>query len=378
MGERSLPRCRVKYLDMKKVSVGILGCGAIAPAYLGNLTRAFSGVVEVVACADPIPENAHKCATEFGVARTCAPEELLADGAIELVINLTPAPVHHAVSRTILEAGKHLFSEKPLALTREHGRDLVTLAASRGLNLGGAADTFLGAGLQLARRVLDDGRIGTPLAAQALISVPLFHDVRYHQVFRGALLDLGPYYLTALVALLGPIARVSGAAEIRFNEKPHAQHSSNPGKTFAVDIPTTVSASLDFADGTVGSLIASCDVHGYFPRVEIFGTAGSLTLNDANKYGGAIVLRTTKGEETLEPADGFSGIGRGLGVAEMALALREGRAPRANGALMFHVLDAMLAVQESSDAGRHVRMESRVERPAVFNYALLPGAVAAS
>jgi predicted dehydrogenase len=363
---------------MQKVTVGILGCGAIAPAYLRNLKSHFAGAVDVVACADTVSENAKKCAAEFGVPRACSPTELLADPAVELVINLTPAGAHHAVSRSVLDAGKHLFSEKPLALTREHGRELVALAAARGLRIGGAADTFLGAGVQLARKLVDEGRIGTPMAATALFGANVFHHARYHHVFRGVLLDLGPYYLTALIALLGPIARVGGAAEIRFREKPHAPDSPDAGKMFAVDIPTSVSAALDFADGTVGAMIASGDVHGYFPRVEVLGTAGALTINDANKYGGNLVLRTAKGEETFEPTDGFGELGRGLGVAEMAVALREGRAPRASGDLMFHVLDAMLAVHESSAEDRHVRLGSRIERPSAFDYASLPrdGAVA--
>lgn len=356
---------------MQKVTVGILGCGAIAPAYLRNLKSHFAPTVEVVACADTVAESAQKCAKEFDVPRACTPAELLSDPAVELVINLTPAPAHYAVSRSILEAGKHLFSEKPLALSREHGKELVALAKSRGLQIGGAADTFLGSGVQRARQLIDAGRIGTPIAAQALLGANLFHHARYHQVFRGALLDLGPYYLTALIALLGPISRVSGAAEIRFKEKKHPDDSPEAGTTFAVDIPTSVSAAIDFADGTVGSLIASCDLHGYFPRVEIFGTKGALTINDANKYGGNLVLRTLDHEETIEPTGGFGELGRGLGVAEMGVALRENRAPRASGDLMFHVLDAMLAVHESSAAECHVRLGSRVERPAAFDYATL-------
>jgi predicted dehydrogenase len=357
---------------MQKVTVGILGCGAIAPAYLRNLKSHFAGCVDIVACADAVAENARVCFAEFSVPRACSPTELLADPSVELVVNLTPAPAHYMVSRSILEAGKHLFSEKPLALTREHGRELLSLAAQRGLRIGGAADTFLGSGVQLARKLVDEGRIGTPVAATALVGANVFHNPRYHHVFRGALLDLGPYYLTALVALLGPIARVGSAAEIRFKEKPHAPDSPDAGKTFTVDIPTTISAAIDFVDGSVGALIASCDLHGYFPRVEVLGTKGALTINDANKYGGKVVLRTEKSEETFEPLEGFGELGRGLGVAEMAVALRENREPRASGDLMFHVLDAMLAMHESSAMDRHVRLESRVARPETFDYGTLP------
>jgi predicted dehydrogenase len=357
---------------MQKVKVGILGCGAIAPAYLRNLKTHFSGIVEVVACADSVPEAAVKCAREFNLPRAYSPAELLADPAVEIVVNLTPAPAHHVVSTSILKAGKHLFSEKPLALSLEHGREILTLAADRGLHVAGAADTFLGGGVQFCRKLLDSGRIGTPVAASILVGVNIFHFARYHSVFRGALLDLGPYYLTALVALLGPITRVSGAAEIRFREKPHALDSPEAGTTFPVDLPTSVSGSLDFADGTVASLVASCDMNGNFRRVEIYGTKGTLRINDTNRYSDRVVVRAGDVKETFYPHEGFCERGRGLGVAEMALALRENRAPRANGRLMYHVLEAMLGVQTSSATNRHVQIETRVERPAAFDYATLP------
>ena len=353
---------------MKPVSVGILGCGAIAPAYLGHLCRTFSGLVDVRACADVVHDAAVARAREFGVARSCSPEELLADPAVELVVNLTPAPAHHAASRRILDAGRHLFSEKPLALGREHARELLELAARRGLRVGGAADTFLGASLQLCRRFVDEGRIGTPVAATALTTVGMFDSVRYHQVYRGALLDLGPYYLTALVALLGPVKRVCGAAEIRFAQKPHPAGSPDEGKSFAVDIPSSAAAALEFADGTVASLVATCDTPLYSPRVEIFGTRGRLQLNDANDYGGRVVLHTAEGEQAFDSAPGFGGKGRGLGVVEMALALREGRAPRSDGALMYHVLDVLLAVHDSSAAAAHATIASRVGRPEPFEF----------
>jgi predicted dehydrogenase len=353
---------------MKKVNVGILGCGAIAPAYLGNLQSHFSGVVNVVACADTVSTSAQIRAAEFKLPRACSPQELLADAAIELIVNLTPTPAHHATSLSILQAGKHMFSEKPLALSRAQGRELLETAAARQLHIGGAADTFLGAGLQLCRRLIDEGKIGTPIAANAVITANFYSMERYHSVYRGALLDLGPYYLAALVALLGPITRVAGAAEIRFREKPYPTDSPEAGKTFPVDIPTSVTAALDFADGTVLSLLASHDVHSYFPRVEIFGTLGALTLNDANFYNKRVTLRTAAGEESWDAAPGFGEGGRGLGVAEMAMALRENRSPRASGAMMYHVLDAILAIHDSSKAHRHVKMASRVERPAPFSF----------
>lgn len=356
---------------MSKLKVGILGCGAIAPAYIRNLQSHFCGVVDLVACADAVPEAAARRAEEFGLD-ACPPEALLADPAVELVINLTPARAHHTVNLAILRAGKHVFVEKPLALSREEGLEILKTAAERGLRVGGAADTFLGAGLQLCRRLLDEGRIGMPIAAQAIVSVGNFDSARYHDVYRGALFDLGPYYITALVALLGPIVRVASAAEIRFPRKPHPADGPHAGETFAVDFPSSLSAALTLSDGTVAALIASCDVSGYFPRVEIYGRYGTLLLNDANGYMGTVTLTTQEGTEVFNSAPGFGERGRGLGVAEMAMAIRENRVPRSSGELMYHVLDAMLAMHESSAVGRHLTLESGVQRPAPFDFASLP------
>jgi len=355
---------------MKPVTIGILGCGKISPAYVSNLTTLFSSAVRVKACADLKRELAEELAGKFGVPVVCGVEELLADEEIELVVNLTPASAHYRVSRQILEAGKHCFSEKPLALTMEEGRALIALAKEKGVQMGGAADTFLSGSPQRVRQLIDEGAIGVPICATAFVSVSGFHNENYHRVFRGALLDMGPYYIAALVAQLGPIKRVAGMADIRFPEKPYAPDSEQAGQTFANDLPTTVAAALEFADGCVGTLVASCDVHGYFPRVEIYGTKGSVVLGDGNGHAGKVTFRRTgHPDEVIEQFDGFTGKGRGVGVAEMAVAIRENRECRASGALMLHVLEVMLSIVSSSDAGAHHRMETRVERPAAFDLA---------
>lgn len=355
---------------MNPVRIGLLGCGAIAPAYLRNLKTHFSRCVEVVACADVVPEAATNRADEFGLRHASSPEELLSDPEIELVVNLTPAPRHYETSLSVLHAGKHLFSEKPLALSRQQGNEILRTAADRSLQVGGAVDTFLGPGLQSCRALLEDGRIGTPIAATAIITLPMFGVRRYHDVYRGALFDIGPYYITALVCLLGPVTRVSGAAEIRFKEKLGAPGTPDEGATFRVDIPTTVAATFEMVDGTVVSFIASGDAHSYFPRTEIFGTHGSLRLNDANQYGGSIELNTV-GESSavhvIDTGHPYGAFDRGLGVAEMAVAMRAGRKPLAHGGLMSHVLDVMLAIEESSRSGKHVRILSSVSRPDSFD-----------
>lgn len=356
---------------MARTRIGILGCGAIAPAYLKNLTTHFAGSLEVIACADLVPALAEKQAAEFGIPRACQPKELLADPEIEIVLNLTPAPAHHTVSLSVLRAGKHLFTEKPLALSLDHGREILEEARQRKLRIAGAADTFLGGSLQMARRLIDEGAIGTPVAAHAFVSIPMRHSERYHTVFNGPLLDLGPYYLTALVALLGPVARVAGSAEIRSPEK--TEVIDGKSCTFRLPVPSTASATLDFADGSVATLITSCDVYGYYPKVEIHGTRGFMILNDANNYGGTVTVKTHDGETAHEPTGGFCEKGRGLGVLEMAEAIRAHNEPRADGTLLMHLLEIMNGIHESSRRNRHLAVETQVERPAAFDYASLVG-----
>lgn len=344
---------------MRRVGLGIVGCGDISPAYLKHLTGALASVVDVKACADLLPERAQARAKEFGVPKACPVAELLADPEIEIAVNLTVAPAHYEVTLAMLEAGKHVFSEKPLALTRDEGRHLLETAAARGLQIAGAPDTFLGAGLQACRKALDDGLIGRPLVAQAFFAMGN-HSERYIKVFKGPMLDMGPYYLTALVSLLGPVVRATGTAQIPTPEKPEGD------KTYTVDMPTVICGALDFASGCVGGLTVTSELYGYTPRIEIYGTEGMLATNDPNAYTGPVILNPKSGERRELPTAGFGERGRGLGVAEMAVALRAGRPARTSGALMYHVLDLMLAFHDASREGRHVQVESIVERPAPF------------
>lgn len=344
---------------MKKVNVGIIGCGKISSAYLKNLTTLFSENVTVMAVADKVDDLAQEAAQKFSIPKACSTEALLADPDIEIAVNLTQAPVHYEVSMQILRAGKHLFTEKPLALTLEHGKAILAEAKAQNKLIAGAADTFLGAAPQTAKQLIGAGRIGTPITAISMVSVPMFHNERYHSVFRGALLDLGPYYLTALIHLLGSVQRVTGSAEIRFKTKPDGPDPDSG--TFELDQASTAAAVLDFESGAVATVVATQDIHSYCPQSVIYGTHGSLKLNDANAYTGDITLNTPGQEEVIaaEDQEGFSLQGRGLGLNDMAIALREGRQPQANGALLYHLLEVMLAVYESSSSGRHVSIESR-------------------
>ena len=365
-------------MSVTPVRVGVVGCGNISGIYLKN--AALFQATEVVACADIIPERAAAKAGEFGIPRACSVEALLADPQVEVVLNLTPPRAHADIALAALEHGKSVYNEKPLAVRLEEGRRLVQLARSRGLRVGCAPDTFLGGAWQTARKLLDAGTIGEPVAAVAFMTChghegwhpdPEF----FYQVGGGPLFDMGPYYLTALVHLLGPVRRVTGSARITF---PQRTITSAPrcGKKIDVQIPTHVAGVLDFACGAVGTIITSFDVwHANLPFVEIYGATGSLSLPDPNDFGGAVRVRgpADVGWRDVELCFGYIQNSRGLGVADMAHALRTGRPHRASGELALHVLEIMQALYEASDTGRHVQLGLPCARPAPLPPNLPPG-----
>lgn len=364
---------------MGKAKVGVIGCGTISGIYLQNLTGRFGcfvdvvDCVDVVACADLVPEKAGARATEFGVPRACSVDELLADPEIELVVNLTVPAAHYAVSLAALEAGKHVYSEKPLAVTREEGRMLLAKARSMGLRIGGAPDTFLGAGLQTCRKLIDDGWIGTPVAASGLTILGVNVE-RYHKRGVGPVFDMCPYYLTALIALLGPVMRVTGSAQTPFPEKANTDPlAPDFGRPFVVETPTTVSGTLDMAGGVVASLTATCDVPGYTPRLEVYGTEGILICNDPNSFGGPVYLKRGGDLREVPLSHGFAENSRGLGVADMAHAIRSDRPHRACGELMYHVLDVSHALHDASREGKHQLIASTAGRPQPFPPGLQAG-----
>jgi Predicted dehydrogenases and related proteins len=269
---------------LRKVVVGVIGTGQISGIYLKNLKETFDDIIELKAVADQVPELAAKRAEQFGVPNAWTVERLLADPDIELVLNLT-APVAHApINLAALRAGKHIYTEKPFALTREDANEVLELAEKQGLLVGCAPDTFLGGGLQTCRKLIDDGWIGTPYSANGTIIMGNAWN-GLHPNFRNFLklggdpiMDMAPYYLTAMVFLLGPVRRVSGTAQQLHREMTvRNPKSAAYGETVPIEAPTNVSAVLDFAGGAVGSLQAAKESFGYLPRLEIFGTEGNLT-----------------------------------------------------------------------------------------------------
>jgi predicted dehydrogenase len=344
------------------VKVGIIGCGNISPAYFKGC-RAFP-ILDVAACADIDMARAHARATEFGVPRACTVEELLADPEIQIVVNLTIPKAHTDVNLMALDAGKHVYVEKPLAVTRKDGARALAAARERGRLLGCAPDTFLGGGIQTCRKLIDDGVIGEPVAATAFMTChgheswhpdPEF----YYQAGGGPMLDMGPYYLTALVNLIGPIRRVTGSTRVTFPERVITSQPKH-GTHITVEVPTHVAGVMDFENGAVGTIITSFDVWAAnLPRIEVYGSEGSLSVPDPNTFGGRVQVRGAADKEWRDvPLSHSDSVGRGIGVADMAYALTYGRPHRASGALAFHVLDVMEAFEDGSQTGRHVELTS--------------------
>jgi predicted dehydrogenase len=370
---------RRKGWRVEKVNVGILGCGNISGQYFKGC-RAFD-ILEVAACTDLDMSRAAAKAEEFSISKVYTVKELLADPDIQIVVNLTTPDVHASVSLEIIEAGKSVYVEKPLAVTREDGEKVLAAARQRGVLVGCAPDTFLGGGIQTCRKLIDDGWIGTPVAATAFMmnhGPESWHPNPdfYYKVGGGPLFDMGPYYLTALVNLLGGVRRVSGAARKSFPERIATSQMHN-GRHIPVEVNTHDVAVLEFASGAIGTLITSFDVWAHtLPRIEIYGSEGSLSVPDPNTFGGPVrVLRAGEKAWTEIPLTHSAEVGRGTGVADMAYALATGRKHRASGELAYHVLDLMHAVEDAARTGRRVNIKSRVTKPAALPLGLRAGAL---
>ena len=345
------------------VGVGLIGAGVISDTYLENLTS-FPDL-KVLFIADIDEPRAKSQAEKHGVPAGGSVEELLAHPDIELVVNLTIPVVHVEVGLRIIAAGKHLWSEKPISLDRESGKQLLDAAQAAGVRVGCAPDTFLGAGLQTAFRAIARGDIGTPLTALALFQSPGPESWHPNPAFlfqegAGPMFDVGVYYLTALAHTLGPFARVAGVGS---TSRPQRVIGSGPkaGESFDVTVPSHVGALLQFEAGQSGQAVFSFDSKlrraGF---VEIAGTEGTIVFPDPNEFGGDIVIHGATDEPTVISSVGHEST-RGTGALEMAQAIREGRPHRASGESAYHVLDTMVSIAEAIETGDFVEVTSSFE-----------------
>jgi predicted dehydrogenase len=302
------------------VKVGVVGCGTISGIYLKNSKKMNS--FEIIACSDCIPERAQSRANEFAIPKVCSTAQIMTDPEIELVLNLTTPESHYESARQAIAAGKSVYNEKPLAIKLEDGQDLIDSAREQGVLIGGAPDTFLGGGIQTCQQLIDDGSIGDPVAAVAFMTcrgherwhpAPEF----YYKKGGGPMFDMGPYYLTALITLLGDIRQVKASTRITFPERTITSQP-NYGAKILVEVSTHVAGIIDFTNNAIGTIITSFDVwEAQLPRIEIYGTQGSLSVPDPNTFGGSVQLYQPEHQEwqIIPLSHGYTGNSRGLGVA---------------------------------------------------------------
>lgn len=363
----------------KTMQVGVIGCGNISNAYF-QAAKTFHQM-EYLYCADLNPDAAKAKAEAFG-CQAVGVEELLDRQEVAIILNLTTPQSHTAVDRMALQAGKHVYAEKPFGIDLEDGRQVIEVARRKGLRVGSAPDTFLGAGGQTCRKLIDDGWIGQPLSGTAFMMCagheawhpnPGF----YYLKGGGPLFDMGPYYLTALVNLLGPVAKVAAMAG-RGRQQRICTSEGRFGDLLPVEVNTHLTGTLQFVSGAIITLIMSFDVIKHnCPCLEIHGTAGSLVCPDPNGFGGPVKYSAFggRGKEWQEVPSpfGYADNFRSIGLADMAEAILDGRPHRASGDLAFHVLEIMCGLDTAAASDQSVAIQSTCERPEPLAMGLLNG-----
>jgi predicted dehydrogenase len=358
-------------------NVGVVGCGNISNAYFKGCAPYAN--LKLTACADVDATKAEAKAKEHGI-RACSVDELLRDPSIDIILNLTVPKAHAEINTAALNAGKHAYCEKPYGLNVAEGQQVLKLAKRKKLRTGCAPDTFFGSGAQTARKAIDEGIIGQPVAGVAFMCghghetwhpSPEF----YYEKGGGPMFDMGPYYLTGLINLLGPAKRVTGSTRISFPER---KISSQPkaGKIIKVETPTHLAGVIDFANGAIITIIQSFDIWAAnLPIIEIYGSEASLTVPDPNGFSGPVKFYKPGGKWQWEEVAQVHrpDLARGSGLADMAKAITTNRPHRASGDLAFHVLEIMAAFEQSSTTGQHVDLKSTCERPAALPVGLALG-----
>ncbi|MEG0751253.1 MAG: Gfo/Idh/MocA family oxidoreductase [Oscillospiraceae bacterium] len=363
------------------MGIGVVGCGTISDIYLKNLTSLFKEV-KVVGVCDTNGALAQKKTDEYGLpCQYSSYDEMLEDDQIEVILDLCPPLLHYDINKKALLANKSVYSEKPLAAQYAQTRELLEIAAVRGLYVGSSPDTVLGAAVQTCRKLIDGGAIGEIVGCTANLikrGVETWHPNPnfLYQPGAGPLLDMGPYYIGTLLQMMGRIKTVSGQAGISFKQR---VITSQPhfGETIEVNVPTYVNSLLEFDSGALGTLTMTFDVHkARLPFIEIYGSEGSISVPDPNCFGGTPILlyRPERGEWLEMPfMFGYSENSRGLGISDMCRAMRTGRAARANGQAASHTIEIIESILKSSEQGKKIVLESQYERPAPMVNSLKTG-----
>ncbi len=355
-------------MSIQALRVGVVGCGNISKAYL-EISKRFK-ILDIVAVADLDIELAKARASEFDIPVACSAGELMKHADVEAVLNLTTPNAHHEIAMSAIESSKHVYNEKPLAVTRQEAWEILSFAKKKAVRVGCSPDTVLGGGHQTARKLIDDGAIGRPVAATAFMMChgheswhpdPAF----YYKIGGGPMMDMGPYYLTDLTMLLGPIRRLSAEAATMIDPR---VITSEPkySTSIKVETPDHIAGLMEFECGAIGTIITSFAVWPTsLPFIEIYGTEGSISVPDPNCFGGPV--RLWKGDhkefQEVDLTHGYTDNFRSIGLADMAYAIRSGREHRATGEQAFHVLDVMQGFLDSACGGKYYEVASSFNRP---------------
>lgn len=354
---------------METVKIGIIGCGEISKRYIPN-TQNFE-ILDVHAVSDVDLSRAKAKSDEFNVPCVCSVDDLIENPEIEIVVNLTPPQAHFDMSMRALQSGKHVYSEKPIATEFDLGKKLIQYAGSQGLYFGCAPDTFMGGGLQTCRQLVDDGVIGEVVAGSAFVAGHVPESVfsspeLFFSRGAGPLLDMGPYLITALINLIGPVAKVIAMSKRSWAYRDYLC-GPNKGKKFNVEIPTHISSILEFENGAIVTMLTSFDVWATkLPSIELYGSNGVIEAPNPNTFGGPVNVyaKDRKNWSEIELINEYITYhSRGIGIADMAYAIKYKRECRASGELAVHVLDVICSIIKSSEDGKNIEIKTTCERP---------------
>ena len=364
------------------MKVGVIGCGNIADTYFHSAKNFFNNF-EIIACADLYPEASKRSAEKYNI-KNLSVEELLLNSEIELIINLTIPDAHFEVSKSILNSGKHSYSEKPIAIEFADGKELLKIAKSKNLYVGSAPDTFLGAAIQKSKEIIEEGRIGDIVLGSISMGVAgheIWHPNPdfYYKYGGGPILDMGPYYFSALVNLLGPVKSVYSQSRTVFSQR-EIGSGNRKGEKIDVDIPTTLLSQIEFNSGALIDSFFSFDVYKHNKsHIELYGTKGAINVPDPSYFGGEIKICTEKNSDwkTIKTDDMNLGrldanrIGgeknyRGIGVSEMIDSIINNKENRCSGELSLHVLDIMQSIIKSAKVDQKINLQSSTKVPDSF------------
>ena len=366
-------------------NIGLIGCGNIAETYFR--AQDYFNNIKFIACADKFPEVSKKCADQYNI-KSLTVDEIIHDTNVDVILNLTIPQAHFEISKLALEAGKHVYSEKPMSIKYDEANELVNLAKDNNLYIGNAPDTFLGGGGQVARKFVDDGDIGKVLTGNFIFDFPGVQEFHpnpesWFQSGGGPVIDMGPYFFTTLVNLLGPVKNVRSRGK-KFADQREYLVGPKKGKSFNVDISTSVMLDIEFANEAIVQGFISFDVQNHARNhMELYGTKGSLVVPDPNMFGGPVLLSRELGSEWQEFSVEDKYLGktniinhsgrsneapkqsnyRGVGLSEMIYSIENNIQHRCNGNLALHVLDIIESTIIASETKKEVSLRSTCEQP---------------